>query len=72
MGDIGGNRALAPAAQLPGDDAGLAAAYRSVLHVQRALLFYDNARDAEQVLPLPPLPAASFSLPPASASPCSD
>ena len=47
-------RAFKPVEQLPAGDAGLAAAYRSVLHGQRALLLYDNAASAEQVLPLVP------------------
>ncbi len=32
------------------DEAGLAAAYQSVLHEKRALLFFDNARSAEQIV----------------------
>jgi tetratricopeptide (TPR) repeat protein len=47
-------RAFAPTAQLPAEEASLAAAYRSVLHGQRALLLFDNAAGAEQVLPLVP------------------
>jgi tetratricopeptide (TPR) repeat protein len=36
------------------DDAGMGNAYRTILHGKRALLFFDNARSAEQVAPLRP------------------
>ena len=49
-------RAFKPVEQLPVGDAGLAAAYHSVLHGQRALLLFDNAFDAGQVAPLAPPP----------------
>ncbi len=47
-------RAFKPVEQLPSGEAGLAAAYHSVLHGQRALLLFDNAWDAGQVAPLLP------------------
>jgi tetratricopeptide (TPR) repeat protein len=36
------------------DETGMADAYRSVLYGKRALLFFDNARSAEQIAPLRP------------------
>jgi hypothetical protein len=36
------------------DEAGMSSAYRSVLHGKRVLLFFDNARSAEQIAPLRP------------------
>jgi len=47
-------RAYQPIAKLPDDPAQLAAIYRSVLAGQRALLLFDNARDAAQIKPLLP------------------
>ena len=41
-------------AQVPEDEAGLAALYRSTLHGKRALLLWDNAASREQVEPLIP------------------
>jgi MinD-like ATPase involved in chromosome partitioning or flagellar assembly/tetratricopeptide (TPR) repeat protein len=47
-------RAWHPTAQLPEQEAELAALYRSLLGGKRALLLMDNARDAQQVAPLVP------------------
>ena len=47
-------RSFLPEAKLPDEEGELAGLYRSVLHGQRALLFFDNARDEKQVLPLLP------------------
>ena len=47
-------RAYHPTAKLPESEAELKPLYQSVLHGQRALLFMDNARDSQQVLPLLP------------------
>lgn len=47
-------RAFHPTEKLPEDEDALRAAYLSVLHNERALIFLDNARDAEQVKPLEP------------------
>ncbi|MEP7359730.1 MAG: tetratricopeptide repeat protein, partial [Anaerolineales bacterium] len=49
-------RAFEPVARLPEDEAGLLAAYRSVLHEKRALLLLDDAAGREQVEPLLPPP----------------
>ena len=43
-----------PEAKLPEDEATLTALYCSVLENKKVLLFFDNAHDAEQVLPLLP------------------
>jgi tetratricopeptide (TPR) repeat protein len=44
-----------PAADLRAqDESGMGDAYRSVLHGKRVLLFFDNARSAEQIAPLRP------------------
>ncbi len=52
-------RAYLPEARLPETEAELAPLYHSVLHEKRALLLFDNARDAEQVQSLlPPAPCA--------------
>ena len=47
-------RAIEPTAELPQDETALAGLYRSLLHGKRALLLFDNARDADQVRPLVP------------------
>ena len=47
-------RAYHPTAKLPESETELKPLYQSVLHGQRALLLMDNARDAQQVLPLLP------------------
>ena len=47
-------RAFDVTASLPENEDQLSALYRSVLHGKRVLLLYDNAADAEQVLPLLP------------------
>jgi tetratricopeptide (TPR) repeat protein len=49
-------RAYRPVETLPDDPAQLAAAYRSVLNGQRALLLFDNAADRAQLEPLIPPP----------------
>ena len=41
------------------DEAELAAAYSDALHAKKALLFWDNARSAEQVKPLLPPPSCA-------------
>lgn len=44
-----------PTADLRGlDESNMQAAYQSVLHEKKALLFFDNARSAEQIAPLRP------------------
>jgi tetratricopeptide (TPR) repeat protein len=44
-----------PTADLRGlDESNMQAAYQSVLHGKKALLFFDNARSAEQIAPLRP------------------
>lgn len=44
-----------PTADLRGlDESNMQAAYHSVLHEKKALLFFDNARSAEQIAPLRP------------------
>jgi hypothetical protein len=44
-----------PAADLRGlDEANFQSAYQSVLHRKKALLFFDNARSADQIAPLTP------------------
>jgi tetratricopeptide (TPR) repeat protein len=47
-------RAYKPVEKLPEDPAQLQAIYRSLLSGQRALLLFDNARDADQIRPLVP------------------
>jgi tetratricopeptide (TPR) repeat protein len=42
------------------DETGMADAYRSVLHGRKVLLFFDNARSAEQIVPLRPPDACSL------------
>ena len=49
-------RAYRPVEKLPDEAGQLAAVYRSVLAGQRALLLFDNARDADQIKPLIPPP----------------
>jgi hypothetical protein len=45
---------LGAGSDLPGEVSALASRYRSVLAERRCLLLFDNARDADQVLPLLP------------------
>jgi tetratricopeptide (TPR) repeat protein len=55
-------RAWDMAASVPENEDQLSALYRSVLHGKRMLLLWDNAADADQVLPLLPVPEGCLAL----------